>query len=132
MTASTDRRTGTRPIHVDHIDGQHHIVHGVYGVVAISGSHYSHLTLTWTAARPYLVDIAITSPANGDTAHWYIHRDLLRTGGRNGNVRVDHAGQVTFLVISGERRQPWISLNRDWIGDLVSHADAICPPPRDT
>lgn len=124
MSVSTTAPT-PRPITVEHIDDTHHVVHGVYGLASVNARTQAYLTFTWTVALPATVLIHVTNPETGAATLTYVHRDLLRTGGKPRNVKVDFAGDLAFIEFTGEKAMAWFVLNRQWLADFVATTDQI-------
>ncbi|MFD9965068.1 hypothetical protein [Amycolatopsis sp. NPDC058986] len=116
-----------RPIRVDHIDQDRHVVHGTYGIVAVNTGqkliHY-HLTLTWSSLEPSFVRIDLTDPANNWPTFWAMHHDLLRDGGRHDKHRVDHLSQQTHLIQTGNPHM-WLGLNRTWVQEFTDKTEQV-------
>lgn len=122
--------TAHRPINIEHVGRDQHVVHGVYGLVLVNGRQPCHLTLTWTGARPYTVHFTLTDPASGENRDLHFSRSLLRDGGAQGPVKVDAAGSITFLVVDGTTRMTWAALNQRWLVDYIAATDQLVPPGR--
>lgn len=114
-----------RPITVDHIDNTQHVVHGVYGLASVNGCTQTYLAFTWTAALPDTILIHVTNPGTGATTLTYLHRDLLRTGGKPRNVKVDFAGQLAFIEFTSDQTVAWFALNRQWLAEYIATTDQI-------
>lgn len=122
--------TTHRPINIEHVGHDQHVVHGVYGLVLVNGRHASHLTLTWTGAQPCTVHFTLTDPATGGTRDLHLGRSLLRDGGTRGTVKVDPVGNITFLVIDGTTRMTWVPLNQRWLADYIATTNQLVTPGR--
>lgn len=120
--------TAHRSINIEHVGREHHVVHGVYGLVLVSGLQPSHLTLTWTGARPYTVHFTLTDPATGQNRDLHLSRSLLRDTGTQGPVKVDTVGTISFVVVDGTTRVTWIPLNRRWLAEYIAATDQLVPP----
>ena len=131
MTSSNTspaHRADDRPIRLERAGTGQHVVHGVYGLVLSNGRTLHHVTLTWAAARPYIVIVSLTDMTTGDTRHWYLPRDLLSDGGRRGTLKVDHAGNITFLEATGDTGITWISLSRAWMAQYLTATETALTP----
>jgi hypothetical protein len=128
MPASTTAQN-PRPITVEHIQDANHVVHGVHGLASVNGDTHAYLTFTWTAALPDLVRIHVINPATGATSLLYIHRDLLRDGGKPRKIKVDFAGDIAFIEVNGDidgdDQVAWLALNRQWLTRFVDITFAI-------
>jgi hypothetical protein len=129
MSVPTTAAPNPRPITVDHIQDANHVVHGVYGLASVNGDAHAYLTFTWTVALPILVSIHVINPATGATSLIYIHRDLLRDGGKPRKIKVDFAGAIAFIEINGDingdERVAWLALNRRWLAQFIDATYAI-------
>jgi hypothetical protein len=119
--------TGPRPIRTDHIDENQHVVHGVYGLALRNGIRHNHLTFTWTAVRPYTLQMTATDPATGEPDSWFLTRSLARSGGKHQAVKVDPAGEFTFIEFTFTNKVTWWAINREWLATLVAITDNIVP-----
>jgi hypothetical protein len=129
MTVADTHPDGTRSISVAHVAGGRHIVHGVYGFVPVNGYLDNYLTVTWAEAQPIAVVFTLTNPVTGASTQLYLHRGLLVEGGKPANVKVDFAGDITFIEITSAERITWIGLNRRWLADFLAATHSIAPCP---
>lgn len=116
-----------RPIvvHDNTIDGTHwRTVHGIYGHALLCGRTDVpvDVTLTWTSTLPATTRVALVTPGTPTPTLLYLPRELLLHGGNAGASKVDLAGLLACITISGSERQLWLTLNRHWLREFLENA----------
>jgi hypothetical protein len=124
---------GPGPILIDHTTPTNHVVHGAYGMASILDAGWTHITATWCQAAPYEVVLHFTQPHDGRAVLWLIARDLLRSGGGDGDVRVtfgfDDPGTLCVSITGDDStHHVAILLDARWVAELLGATDRIVAP----
>lgn len=114
-----------RPITIANGDHACHIVHGVYGSVSVNARRHAHATFTWAEALPNTVRLDFMNAETGTELSLYINRDLLRHGGKPHNVKVDYAGNLVFIEVSGPDSASWVAFDNPWFEQFLETTYAI-------
>lgn len=99
-------------------------VHGIYGHALLCGRADApvDVTLTWTSTLPETTRFALVSPGTPVPTQLYLPHELLLRGGNAGSCKVDLAGLLACVTISGVERQLWLTLNRGWLQEFLAIA----------
>lgn len=125
VLAAKVRATATRPITIDRSEPSRHVVHGVHGRVSVNAITHAYATFTWAEAQPDTVRIDFTVTATGAGTYLLLQRDLLHRGGKPGNVKVDHACDLSFVEITGTKRSAWAAFDQRWLRRFLDTTYAI-------
>ncbi|SRR6266568_160775 len=118
---------GPGPIVSDHTVESDHVIHGAYGLTDVDAAGPVHVTFTWAQAAPYELAVAFTNPRTGHHIAWSVARELLRTGGGEGNVHVQR-GTRAWVSVSRLAGYARFGVETAWLDELLAATDAIVAP----
>ncbi|MGW4528356.1 SsgA family sporulation/cell division regulator [Amycolatopsis sp. NPDC004378] len=125
---------GPGPILVDHmsINEDDYVVHGAYGMTPLHRSvggatvGYAHASFTWAQATPFEFTLIFTQ-RNGRTVTWTIARELMRSGGGEGDINVVQLGDQMAVTLDSPSGRIVFSLDAPWVDRLLDATDDIVP-----
>lgn len=123
---------GPGPILVDHSRDDDYVIHGAYGMVPLyltpggNAIGHAHATLTWAQATPFEFALYFTQ-RNGRTVAWTLARDLLRSGGGEGDIHVQQLGELMMVELSSPSGRIVFALDAIWVDRLLDATDDIVP-----
>lgn len=129
------------PILLDHTTDDDHVIVGVYGHAAMLSEAcdcredalcrhpgwFAHVTFTWLQVAPYEITIDFIEPT-GRRVLWRVDRDLVRTGGGEGDVRVRRCGELADVGVSTARGSVTLRIEQGWLDLLIETTDEIVAP----
>lgn len=127
---------GPGPIVADHHDTDDYVIYGVYGMVPLhprargyvrGREHgYAHAFFKWSQATPYEFTLTLTQ-RNGRNIDWVVARELLRSGGGEGDIHVEQDGGEIVVGLSSPSGEVAFVLEAIWVEDLLNATHEIVP-----
>jgi hypothetical protein len=131
---------GPGAIQLSYAVANHHIIIGVYGHVEVRPANCdcdahgrcrhlcgkTHVTFTWIQARAPFMRVEFIGKM-GVSVEWLLGRELLRDGGGDLDVLIEHAEDLVDLRLSSPNGAARVLLDRAWVDALLTASDEIVP-----